>query len=255
MYQEYPIPTISSIGEGCHSILRALELWSLGAGNNPLYLLQTGEHLAVNRFRLHLSAFPLQRGCAFFRSHRDATRGIALAAEWEGVWEWVGDPVGHSSNFTWGKKRQHFCGLGWLQADISKFLPKAVSYSWKNLFGQPLPGLVTKSGHSQTELKGRGSFPQAFPQWPGPGAHFLTPGPAFGMVVPQSPQPLVLARRRACGPRAPVACGSDCPCCSTNTASSTHMQEQVLSTPQPASRFSKGSGFLGCSEWVTLFIF
>lgn len=108
-----------------------------------------------------------------------------MAAEWEGAWGWVGDLVGHSSNFTWGKKRQHFCGLGWFQADISKFLPKAVSYSWKNLFGQPLPGLVTKSGHSQMELKGRGSFPQE--AW------------LFGMVVPQSPQPLVLARRRACG--------------------------------------------------------
>lgn len=139
----------------------------------------------------------------------------------------MGTPVGHSSKFTWGEKRQHFCGLGWLQADISKFLPMAVSYSWKNLFGQPLPGLVTKSGHSQMELKGRGSFPQL-----GLGAHFLPQAQLFGIVVPQSPQPLVLARRRACGPRAPVACGSDCPCFSTNTTPSTLVQKQAQNTPQ-----------------------
>lgn len=168
----------------------------------------------------------------------------------------MGDPVGHSSNFTWGKKRQHFCGLGWLQADISKFLPKAVSYSWKNLFGQPLPGLVTKSGHSQTELKGRGSFPQAFPQWPGPGAHFLTPGPAFRHGGASEPP--------ASSPGSEEGLRAESTCCLwlrlplllyQHCIKHTHTQEQVLSTPQPASRFSKGSGFLGCSEWVTLFIF
>lgn len=166
----------------------------------------------------------------------------------------MGDPVGHSSKFTWGEKRQHFCGLGWLQADISKFLPMAVSYSWKNLFGQPLPGLVTKSGHSQMELKDRGSFPQAFPQWPGPGAHFLTPGLAFRHGgASESPVSSPGSEEGPMGPEhlSPVAQTA----LASNTSSSTLVQKKARSTPQPASRFSKGSGFLGCSEWVTLFIF
>lgn len=84
---------------------------------------------------------------------------LQLAADWEPGRQ--GEEPGRAQfKFYLGekKKKQHFCGLRWLRADISKFLPMAVSHSWKNLFGQPSPGLVTKSGYSKMELRDRGSF-------------------------------------------------------------------------------------------------
>lgn len=61
MYQEYPIPTISSLGEGSNSTPGPPELWSPRAQDNLLQLLQT----AFNRLNVHLNAFPLKTGCAF----------------------------------------------------------------------------------------------------------------------------------------------------------------------------------------------
>lgn len=48
MYQEYPIPAISSIGEGCNSTPGPLELWSLRAQNHLPQLLQAGKNCAFS---------------------------------------------------------------------------------------------------------------------------------------------------------------------------------------------------------------
>lgn len=55
MYQEYPIPTISSLGEGSNSTPGPLELWS----SEPRTISSS-----YRRPNVHLKAFPLKRGCA-----------------------------------------------------------------------------------------------------------------------------------------------------------------------------------------------
>lgn len=150
-----------------------------------------------------------------------------------GAWEARGGTSRAQFKFSLGKKKQHFCGLRWLQADISKFLPTGVSYSWKNLFGQTSPGLVAKSGCSKMELKDRGSFPYAFRQGL---SSFLTPCTALWHGDgPQAPG-------SSPGVEEELWPGSESSFpLFLNTAS------KLASSKSPF-WFSRGSGFLGRSE-------